>query len=102
VWTTKYRYQVLEGELGQRCREFLREIAQSLELVIYAGSINRDHVHMLIGIPPHVSVPRAVQYEGERFSQAVNTTVVDSGNLNLLWVRFSCVRDGEAIIGLEA
>jgi hypothetical protein len=33
---------------------------------------------------------------------APNTTVVDSGNLNLLWVRFSCVRDGEAIIGLEA
>ena len=36
VWTTKYRYQVLEGEVGQRCRELLREIAQSLELVIYA------------------------------------------------------------------
>ena len=62
VWTTKYRYQVLEGEVGQRCRELLREIAQSLELVIYAGSINRDHVHMLIGIPPNVSVSRAVQY----------------------------------------
>jgi REP element-mobilizing transposase RayT len=58
VWMTKYRYQVLEGEVGQRCRELLREIAQSLELVIYAGSINRDHVHMLIGIPPNVSVSR--------------------------------------------
>ena len=53
---------MLEGEVGQRCRELLREIAQSLELVIYAGSINRDHVHMLIGIPPNVSVSRAVQY----------------------------------------
>ena len=29
---------------------------------IYAGSINRDHVHMLIGIPPQISVSRAVQY----------------------------------------
>ena len=62
VWTTKYRYEVLEGEVGQRCRELLREIARSLEMVIYAGSINRDHVHMLIGIPPNVSVSRAVQY----------------------------------------
>ena len=61
VWTTKYRYEVLGGDVGQRCRELLREIAQSLELVIYTGSINRDHVHMLIGIPPNVSVSRAVQ-----------------------------------------
>ncbi len=62
VWTTKYRYQVLEGDIGHRCRALLREIAMSKEMVIYAGSINRDHVHMLIGIPPQMSVSRAVQY----------------------------------------
>jgi putative transposase len=62
VWTTKYRYPVLDGEVGQRCRELLREIARSKEIIIYAGSINRDHVHMLIGIPPNVSVSRAVQF----------------------------------------
>ena len=62
VWTTKYRYQVLGGEVGNRCRELLREIAMSKEMIIYAGSINRDYVHMLIGIPPQISVSRAVQY----------------------------------------
>ena len=62
VWTTKDRYQVLGGEVGNRCRELLREIAMSKEMIIYAGSINRDHVHMLIGIPPQISVSRAVQY----------------------------------------
>ena len=40
----------------------LREIARSKEMQIYAGSINRDHVHMLISIPPQLSVSRAVQY----------------------------------------
>ncbi len=34
----------------------------SKEMPIYAGSINRDHVHMLIGISPQISVSRAVQY----------------------------------------
>ena len=61
----KSRYsdsQVLGSEVGQRCRQLLREIAMSKEMVIYAGSINRDHVHMLIGIPPQISVSRAVQY----------------------------------------
>jgi putative transposase len=53
---------VLGGDVGQRCRELLREISRSQEMVIYAGSINRDHVHMLIGIPPQISVSRAVQY----------------------------------------
>ena len=31
-------------------------------MTIYAGAINREHVHMLISIPPHLSVSRAVQY----------------------------------------
>ncbi len=62
VWMTKYRHQVLSGDIGQRCRELLREIAISKEMMIYAGSINRDHVHMLISIPPQLSVSRAVQY----------------------------------------
>jgi len=52
----------LSGDIGQRCRELLREIAMSKEMMIYAGSINRDHVHMLISIPPQLSVSRAVQY----------------------------------------
>jgi putative transposase len=62
VWITKYRYPVLVGDVGLRARELLREIARSLELKIYAGAINRDHVHLLISIPPNVSVSRAVQF----------------------------------------
>jgi putative transposase len=50
------------GDVGLRCRELLREIAMSKEMIIYAGSMNHDHVHMLIGIPPQLSVSRAVQY----------------------------------------
>jgi len=44
VWSTKYRYTVLGRDVGNRCRELLREIARSKEMTIYAGSINRDHV----------------------------------------------------------
>ena len=61
VWVTKYRFPILGGDVGQRCRELLRETAQAHEMVIHAGSINRDHVHMLLSIPP-MSVSCAVQY----------------------------------------
>lgn len=62
MWITKYRYPILTGEIGERCRELLREIARSKEMTIYAGAINREHIHMLIEIPPYLSVSRAVQY----------------------------------------
>jgi len=62
VWTTKYRYRVLGGDVGPRTRELIREIAISQEMVIHAGSVNRDHVHLLISIPPQLSVSRAVQF----------------------------------------
>ena len=62
VWITKYRYQVLGGDVGQRCRELIRETARAHEMVIHAGSVNRDHVHLLVSVPPSLSVSRAVQY----------------------------------------
>jgi putative transposase len=62
VWTTKYRYAVLVGDIGLRSRELLREIARSMELTIHAGAINRSHVHLLISIPPNISVSRAVMF----------------------------------------
>ena len=34
----------------------------SQDMQIHAGSINRDHVHMLVSIPPNVSVSKAVQF----------------------------------------
>lgn len=69
VWTTKYRYDVLGGDVGQRCRELLREIARAYDMEIHAAAINKDHVHMLISIPPNVSVSRAVQYLKGKSSQ---------------------------------
>ena len=51
VWVTKYRYPVLGGDVGVRCRELLRETARAHEMVVHAGSINRGHVHMLLSIP---------------------------------------------------
>src|SRR5674476_367643 len=68
VWVTKYRYPVLVGDVGLRARELLREISRSHEMSIHAGAINRDHAHLLLSIPPHLSVSRAAQYlKGKSF-----------------------------------
>ena len=62
VRRTKYRYSVLKWDVWSRVRELIRLIAKKYEMTIYAGSVNRDHIHLLIGIPPHLSVSKAVQY----------------------------------------
>jgi REP element-mobilizing transposase RayT len=69
VWVTKYLTRCLD--VGVRCRELLCETARAHEMVVHAGSINRDHVHMLLSIPPSLSVSRAVQHlKGRKFAQA--------------------------------
>jgi len=50
VWATKYCYPVLGGDVGQRCRELLRETARAHEMIIHAGSINRDHEKAFLGV----------------------------------------------------
>ena len=71
VWITKYRYPVLGGDVGIRCRELLRETARAHEMVIHAGSVNRDHVHLLVSIPPSlVGIARGAISEGTQFAQA--------------------------------
>ena len=62
VWITGYGCVVLVGGVGLRAKELLREIVRSLEMTIYAGAINRDHVHVFVLIPPQVAVSRAVQF----------------------------------------
>ena len=59
-------YPVLVGDVGLRARELLREIRRSQEMSIHAGAINRDHVHLLLSIPPHLSVSRSVSTSRER------------------------------------
>jgi len=37
---------------------------RSQEMTIHAGSVNRDHVHLLRGIPPQISVSREEEMLG--------------------------------------
>jgi putative transposase len=56
VWITKYRYKVLEGALRERIRTIIRQVRKDLGVQIVSGILSREHVHMLVEIPPHVAV----------------------------------------------
>ena len=62
VWVTKYRYQVLRGEIAIRARDLIREICVAKEIVIIKGHVGRDHVHLMVSAPPRMSVSKMMQY----------------------------------------
>ena len=62
VWITKYRKKVMLGMFGERVRELIREICKEQEVEILKGHISKDHVHLFVSVPPHLSISKLVQY----------------------------------------
>jgi putative transposase len=61
VWITKYRKKVLYGQIAERLRDLLREICKMKDVEIIKGSIARDHIHMFVSVPPHISISKLMQ-----------------------------------------
>ena len=52
---SKYRYNVLKGEVRERLKELITQICESMDIVIVEGEICEDHVHMCLSVPPRYS-----------------------------------------------
>jgi putative transposase len=62
VFIPKYRRKKLYGELRRELTEVFRTLARQKECRIEEGHMMADHVHMLIAIPPKLSVAQVVGY----------------------------------------
>ena len=62
VWVTKYRYQVMRGDIAVRARDMIRQICMAKEITIIKGHVSSDHVHLFVSAPPRLSVSQMVQY----------------------------------------
>jgi len=77
VWITKYRYKVLEGAVRGRIREIIRQVCAELGVAIVKGVLSRDHVHMMVSIPPHLAVSGVVRRMKGRPSHRVQREFPD-------------------------
>ena len=73
VWITKYRKPVMRGEIGKRLRELIRQTCATLDVQIEKGHIAPDHVHLLVSVPPNVSVSELMQRVKGRSSRLMLT-----------------------------
>ena len=61
-WCPKYRYNMLKREENKKlCEEVLHEVAKRHNIIITELSVMPDHIHTVVGIPPTMSVSKALQ-----------------------------------------
>ena len=56
VWSTKYRYEVLRGDIQVRCRELIRQTCDTLDVQILKGVVSKDHIHLHVSYSPKLSI----------------------------------------------
>ena len=61
VWITKYRKRVLKGTVGYRLRDLVKQVCEAKEVIIIQGNVQGDHVHLLVSVPPNLSVSKLMQ-----------------------------------------
>ncbi len=71
VWQPKYRKKILAGKVKERVDEILREVAVTNGWEIQELNIQIEHVHLMIQLPPSISVSDAVQFLKGRSSKVV-------------------------------
>ena len=71
IWVTKYRFQILKGDVAIRARELIRQTCLSRDITILQGSIGKDHVHVLLSCPPTMAPSKIVQYIKGRSSRLI-------------------------------
>mgnify|MGYP000359692751 CR=1 FL=1 len=101
VWSTKYRYKVLQGDLQIRCRELLIQVCEAQGIDILKGVVSSDHVHMHIEYAPKLNVSSIVKSLKGRSSRKLQQEFPSLKKRywgNHFWARGYCVDT----VGLDA
>lgn len=71
VWSTKYRFKVLKGQVRLRVRDICRQVCHENEVDILRGVLSSDHVHMFVSVPPKLAISDLVRKMKGRSSHKV-------------------------------
>ncbi len=62
VFAPKYRRQVIDGKIKQDIGQILRKLCEHKKVEIQETSACKDHIHMLVSVPPKLSISSFVGY----------------------------------------
>ena len=56
VWTPKYRYRILDGDVAREVERCIRAFGEQKRCEIVELNVQDDHVHLIAMIPPKIAV----------------------------------------------
>ena len=56
VWVPKYRFRMLSGKVGEEVERCIRAFCEQQAAEVVELNIQVDHVHLLVMVPPKVSI----------------------------------------------
>ena len=56
VWVPKYRFRMLRGPIGKEVQRCVMVFCQQLGCEIVELNVQPDHVHLLVKVPPKLSI----------------------------------------------
>ena len=62
VFAPKYRRQIIYGKIKQDVGIMLRKLCEYKQVEIIEAEVCKDHIHMLVSIPPKYSVAQILGY----------------------------------------
>jgi len=60
IWVPKYRLRILDGKVAVETENCIRAFSDQLKCKIVELNIQKDHVHLMVMIPPKVSISNFV------------------------------------------
>ena len=62
VFAPKFRRKEIYGQIKRDIGEILRKLCEQKEVEIIEAEACSDHIHMLVSIPPHISIAQFMGY----------------------------------------
>ncbi len=56
MWVPKYRYRVLIGDVAREVQNCIRAFSEQKGCKIIEMNVQTDHVHLLVMVPPKISI----------------------------------------------
>lgn len=106
IFCTKYRRKLLDCAMITQIREAMHHAAKRLEIDILEVDGEADHIHVLVGYPPKLSVSVLVnnlKSISSRMVRQQNSHLIKQSNTGVLWSRsyFACSSGGATIETLK-
>ena len=62
VWITKYRFKIIDKEIEIALKWIIKEICDWKDIEILEGSVQEEHIHLYLSIPPKYSISDSLKW----------------------------------------